>query len=308
MNKQRLIKLIDILKTKTDMDHKLSVSDICVLLEEGGIPSANRKTLYDDFRTLEAFGYDIEYDNGYYLSEAPFTLSEVKIMIDSLNSLKNLDDAFLKRLKDKLYSFISIYETKQLKKLEYRNRHRDLHFINRLEDTLNAIKNEKMLIIQRRTKKESEEIAPLFLYRENDYYYLYYHYEGSDRIYHTRFDNITSMNLTEKTIDITIPVEKIIANIEESSSSFHSSETSTIRFTIINDSERLRQRLQDDFPKLSFTGEGFFVKTSISEPLFAKLSAYGDDIKIDDPEVADRYVTFLQKIITRNSSENRNNQ
>ena len=41
---------------------------------------------------------------------------KIKIIIDSLNSLKNLDDRFLKKLKDKLYSFISIYEEKDLKK------------------------------------------------------------------------------------------------------------------------------------------------------------------------------------------------
>ena len=120
--------------------------------------------------------------------------------------------------------------------------------------------------------------------------------------------NIGDTVLSDEKDDLSISKEKILAQIEESSSSFHSSETSTIRFTIINDSDRLRLRLQDDFPKLSFTKEGFFIKTSISEPLFAKIVSYGDDIKIDDPEVADRYIRFLQKIITRNSSGNRNNQ
>ncbi|MBO5527029.1 MAG: hypothetical protein J5946_03190, partial [Erysipelotrichaceae bacterium] len=97
MNKQRLFSLVSIMKEYSDMDHKLSIGEICALLEKEGITSVNRKTLYDDFRSMEIFGYDVEYENGYYLSEAPFSVSEIKIIIDSLNSLKNLDDRFLKK-------------------------------------------------------------------------------------------------------------------------------------------------------------------------------------------------------------------
>ena len=154
MHRERLLKLLELLIRYTDMDHKLSISQLCDLLSDQGISVSNRKTLYDDFRLLSRMGYEIEYDNGYYLSEAPFSLSEIKIMIDSLNSLRNLDEHFLESLKKKLYGFISIYEAKKLKKLEYRNRHRDRRFLNRLEDVLSAINNDTALIIQRMNKDE----------------------------------------------------------------------------------------------------------------------------------------------------------
>ena len=308
MNKERLMRLIEIMRQESDMDHKLTIAGICAKLEEKGIPGANRKTLYDDFKALEALGYDVEYDNGYYLSEAPFSVSEIKIIIDSLNSLKNLDDRFLKSLKEKLYSFISIYEAKDLMKLEYRNRHKDLHFINRLEDALQAIRHEKILEIRRTGKTQSEEIVPLFLHRNNDYYYLYYHYPGKEKIYHLRFDHILSMKITDRSDDVNIPLSNVISNIEESSSSYHGSDSRVLSFEICEDSDTLREQLQDDFSNIVFTKEGFSARVSISNAFFARLTAYGDRIKISDPEVAEQYTDYLKAIIIRNSPENRNNQ
>ena len=300
MHRERLLKLLELLISYTDMDHKLSINELCDLLSDEGVSVSNRKTLYEDFKLLSKMGYEIEYDNGYYLLEAPFSLSEIKIMIDSLNSLKNLDEHFLNSLKKKLYSFISIYETKQLKKLEYQNKHKDRKFLNRLEDVLNALNSDSMIIIQR-INKTKEEIAPLFLHRQNDFYYLYYHYPQSDKIYHTRFDNILSTTLSDIRNDIDIPIEKVIEHIEESTSSFHSGKGKLVKIEIVEDSSYLRQRLEDDFPNLIFTSKGFSIRASINDVFFARLVSYGEQIKISDRNIADQYIDFLNRIITRNS-------
>lgn len=301
-NKKRILQLIEILKKNTDMDHKLSLNEIASLLEEQGIDIQNRKTLYDDFKALSDFGYDVDYNNGYYLTEAPFTLSEVKIIIDSLNSLKNLDDSLLIKINNKLYSFISDYEEKLLRKLEYRNKHSDRKFIHRLEDTLEAINNNKTLIISRPNKDE-EEICPLFLYRNNDYYYLYYHYLANEKIYHTRFDNILNAKITNNDNDINISRNKIIETINESSNAFYSSKAELIKFKIVNDTEYLRTRLTDDFANIVFTTNGFSIKASVNNAFFSKLTSYGDDIKISDKKIADQYIKFLNTIITRNKAK-----
>lgn len=298
-NKTRLLKLLEILKKNTDMDHKLSLNEITALLQDSNIEIQNRKTLYDDFNSLSEAGYEIEYDDGYYLSEAPFSLSEVKIIIDSLNSLKNLDDKLLNQLNNKLYSFVSIYEEKLLRKLEYHNKHSDRKFINRLEDTLNAVSENKTLIIKR-SNKDEEEICPIFLYRNNDFYYLYYHYLGNEKIYHTRFDNIESMKLTDNKNDINISRNTIIETINASSNAYYSNKAQNISFKIINDTEYLRSRLLDDFPNIIFTKDGFNIKASINNVFFSKLASYSTDIKISDKKVADEYIKYLKQIITRN--------
>lgn len=299
MNKARLLFLIEILKRYSDIDHKLSLNDIISYLEENDITVSNRKTLYDDFKILSQYGYDIDYDNGYYLSQSPFTISEIKIIIDSLNSLKSLDDSFLNVLKDKLYSFISIYEQNDLKKLEYHIKHKDKKFINRLEDALQAINSNQTIIIKR-INRDAEEITPIFLYRVNDYYYLYYHYLNSEKIYHARFDNIIDIKLTNNIDNVYIPIDKVIEHISQSSSGFYSQKAKTVKFIISEDSDYLRSRLMDDFPNIIFTKDGFVLKVSVNEVFFSKLVQYGKQIKISDKSIADQYSTYLNDIIIHN--------
>ena len=110
-NRKRLLLILEFLKKNSDADNRVSREDISSYLENEGLNPPNRKTIYEDIKLLNSMGYDIEYDDkGYYLLEAPFSLSEIKIIQDSLNSLKNFDIDLLHNLNDKLYSFISYNE------------------------------------------------------------------------------------------------------------------------------------------------------------------------------------------------------
>ena len=301
-NKKRILQLIEILKKNTDMNHKLSLNEIATLLENEGITIQNRKTLYDDFKVLNDYGYEVEYNNGYYLIESPFSISEIKIIIDSLNSLKNLDESLLNKLNEKLYSFVSDYEEKLLRKLEYHTKHSDKKFIHRLEDTLEAIDKNTTLIIKRKDKNE-EEICPIFLYRDNDFYYLYYHYLNNEKIYHMRFDNILNMKLTNNINDINIAKSKIIEHINASSNAFYSNKAESINFKILQDSEYLRSRLSNDFSNIMFTKDGFSIKASVNNAFFSKIVSYSNEIKISDKKIADKFIDYLNKIIIRNKAK-----
>ena len=103
-NKKRILYLIEILKKNSNFDRHLTLDEIITLLEEKNIKVDNRKTLYDDFKILNECGINVEYDNGYYLLDCPFNLSEIKIIQDSINSLKNLDTSFKNDINNKLYS------------------------------------------------------------------------------------------------------------------------------------------------------------------------------------------------------------
>ncbi|MDO4940783.1 MAG: WYL domain-containing protein [Erysipelotrichaceae bacterium] len=301
-NRSRILSLIKILRENTDIDHQLSLKNIITLLQENDIEIKNRKTLYEDFKVLSDYGYQIEYDEGYYLSESPFTISEIKVIVDSITSLKNIDDKVMHNLLAKLYSFLSKYEKKLLVSLEYHSKHHDKKFINRLEDALQAINSHTYISIKR-NNNEDEIIAPLFLYRSNDYYYMYYHYKGNSKIYHTRFDNISSIKLTDTIDDISISKQQIIKNINESTNSFYSSKAEAIDFTICEDSEYLRQRLIDDFPNIIFTKKGFNINASVNEAFFSKCVSYGTKIKINDTKIANSYLEYLNKIINNHTSK-----
>lgn len=296
-NKKRLLVLLEYLKKNTDKSNRVSMNDILDYLLDINIAVPNRKTIYDDIKTLNDFGYDIEYDNnGYYLLEAPFSLSEIKIIIDSINSLKNLDIKLLNELNNKLYSFISNDEEKLLNKLNYQNKHKDKKLLQRLEDILDSIKDNKAIEIKKKNGQK-DIVFPLFLYRANDYYYFYYHYENSKRIYHFRFDNIVDLNVLDLKDQINISRSEIIENIEASSNTYIKGKSDLVLIKIINNNEYLNERFLDDFPNALKTKDGFSIKVNVNNIFFSKIAAYGSDIKIGNEEIAYKYEEYLKDIL-----------
>ena len=295
-NKARILLLIKILRKNSNSEKHLKLNEICNLLENEGIKVDNRKTLYDDFKILNNYGINVEYDNGYYLLEAPFNLSEIKIIQDSIYSLKSIDKRLLDNLNNKLYSFISYDEEKLLETLKYTDKHKDKKFLQRMEDILEAIRLNKAVMIKRKNGKK-EEIFPVFVHRKNDYYYFYYHYENNEKLYHFRFDNINDVTILDKVDNLNIKRKNIIDTIEASSNSYFKENASLILIEILNDSNNIKQRILDDFPNAIETKAGFSIKISINEIFFSKLLAYGDNIKIKDKDTASRYKEYLKKVI-----------
>lgn len=297
-NKKRILYLIEILKKNSNFDRHLTLDEIITLLEEKNIKVDNRKTLYDDFKILNECGYNVEYDNGYYLLDCPFNLSEIKIIQDSINSLKNLDTSFKNDINNKLYSFISSDEEKLLEEIKYTNTQKAQKLLPKMEDILEAIKNHKMVSITTKNN-QIQDIFPIFIHRANDYYYFYFHYQDNNKIYHYRFDNIKDVLIKDTVDNINIPTKKIISHINESSNSFYTKETTKVNITFKTDSNmdsNLIGRLSDDFPGIIINKDKATLFVSINQIFFSKILAYGNEIKISDETIAYQYVEYLKSI------------
>ncbi len=293
-NKKRILYLIEILKKNSNFDRHLSLDEIISLLEHKNIRVDNRKTLYDDFKILNECGYNVEYDNGYYLLDCPFNLSEIKIIQDSINSLKNLDTSFKNDINNKLYSFISSDEEKLLEDIKYTNTQKAQKLLPKMEDILEAIKNHKMVSITTKNN-QIQDVFPIFIHRANDYYYFYFHYQDNNKIYHYRFDNIKDVLIKDAVDNINIPTKKIISHINESSNSFYTKETTKVNITFKTDSN-LIGRLSDDFPGIIINKDKATLFVSINQIFFSKILAYGNEIKISDETIAYQYVEYLKSI------------
>lgn len=297
-NKKRLLELINILRRNTNEETHLKLAEIIELLEEKGISVDNRKTLYNDFKILNDCNINVEHDiNGYYLLDAPFNLSEIKIIQDSIFSLKNLDTKLSNDLSDKLYKFISLEEEEFLESLKYVIKHKDKKLLQRMEDILLAIKKHYMVIVKRANGKQ-DEIYPVYIHRNNDYYYFYYHYKNNKNLYHFRFDNILDVTLTNNIDEINIFKKDIIKKIEESSNSFSGHDSTTVNFKILNKTYNIEDRIQNDFPNVIMTKEGFSVVVSINNNFFSKVLAYGKDIEIIDKKISKAYKDYLKDILS----------
>lgn len=297
-NKKRILYLIEILKKNSNFDRHLTLDEIITLLEEKNIKVDNRKTLYDDFKILNECGINVEYDNGYYLLDCPFNLSEIKIIQDSINSLKNLDTSFKNDINNKLYSFISSDEEKLLEDIKYTNTQKAQKLLPKMEDVLEAIKNHKMVSITTKNN-QIQDVFPIFIHRANDYYYFYFHYQDNNKIYHYRFDNIKDVLIKDTVDNINIPTKKIINHINESSNSFYTKETTKVNITFKTDSNmgsNLIGRLSDDFPGIIINKDKATLFVSINQIFFSKILAYGNEIKISDETIAYQYVEYLKSI------------
>lgn len=296
-NKKRLLVLLKILRKESNIDKHLSINDLIAFLNKEGILVNDRKTLYDDLKILNEEGFDIEYDNGYFLSEAPFSLSEIKIIQDSINSLKNLDSKFLEQLSKKLYAFISNDEEKFLESIKYLNKHANKKLLQQMEMILEAIKSHKSVEVKR-SNNQIEEVFPLFIHRENDYYYFYYHYPNSEKLYHYRFDNVESINFLKNIDEVTITRKKIIDTINASSNSYFKGSMQSVGITVLENNEILNKRIEDDFKDFIKTKNGYSIKVNVNPLFFSKLLAYGDKIKISDENIAEEYLNFLDSVKT----------
>lgn len=291
-NKKRILYLIEILKKNSNFDKHLSLDEIISLLEHKNIRVDNRKTLYDDFKILNECGINVEYDNGYYLLDCPFNLSEIKIIQDSINSLKNLDTSFKNDINNKLYSFISSDEEKLLEEIKYTNTQKAQKLLPKMEDILEAIKNHKMISITTKNN-QIQDIFPIFIHRANDYYYFYFHYQDNTKIYHYRFDNIKDVLIKDTVDNINIPTKKIISHINESSNSFYTKETTKVNISF---NPNIIDRLYDDFPGIIINKNKATLFVSINQIFFSKILAYGNEIKISDETIAYQYVEYLKSI------------
>lgn len=300
-NKRRILALIEIFRRYSDENHHLKYSEIVSLLKDRDIDLTCRQTLYSDIKILNDFGYNIEYDDGYYLLDAPFYLSEIKLLIDSLNSLIELDDYLINNISNKLYSFVSLYDEKYLRTLSFSFKHKKSSLLNHLEFIIEAIKNHCAIIITTRYNKDEKEIFPLFLHRENNHYYFYYHYPYSNKIYHYRFDTIKDIKPSDRKDEISIQKEAIIKQIIESTDSFSSNDKALINIKILNNDERTRERLINDFPSSIITAQGISIKVSINKVLFGKFVAYGKDILIENEDIKRRYYAYLLDITKDNT-------
>lgn len=131
--KLKLLYLLDMLRDQTDEEHGLSLSQIQTMLQKQMRleKQPDRKSLYDDFASLEDYGIEVERDdnNRYHLLDREFELPEIKLLIDSIQASKFLSEAKTRDLIKKLEKQCSHYQASTL--------HREVIIANRVK-TMNS--------------------------------------------------------------------------------------------------------------------------------------------------------------------------
>ena len=198
--KSKLVTLLRILEQRTDETHRLNVPQLVQLLENQGI-LAERKSIYSDIDTLRSLGYDIQLQRGrgggYWMASRAFELSELKLLVDAVQSSSVISARTSKRIIHKLEALCSDYEGTQLQRQVYvdgrpkTDSQTLLYSIDALHTAIN-----RGCLVQFRYKGSSavRTVSPWQLAWENGCYYLIaYQDEKAPPVRHYRVDRMSGV-------------------------------------------------------------------------------------------------------------------
>ena len=120
--KEKLVRLLEIMMKHTDDEHGLTMSDIICYLGEYGI-TAERKSIYDDFLVLSNIGFSVEKlptrPVSYYLADRIFELAELKLLVDAIESSKFITAGKSRDIISKLEIFAGKHRSRELARQVY---------------------------------------------------------------------------------------------------------------------------------------------------------------------------------------------
>lgn len=217
--KQKILVLLDLFKSKTDEEHGVTTSDIIDYLAEHGI-KAERKTVYADLNTLKEYGYEIskeKKDGNYYytLLDRDFQLPELKLLVDAVQASKFISAKKSSELIKKIENLASVYQAKQLQrqvfvsnriKTNYENVYYNVDELNLAINENRKIKFDyyewnlsKEMVLRKNGHKN--DISPWSLAWDDENYYLVAFDGNSGIIKHYRVDKMRKIEILDKARD-----------------------------------------------------------------------------------------------------------
>ena len=213
--KTKLLYVMEALLRESDEEHPLSMEDLLRYLSEKGI-RAERKSVYSDIETLQAFGLDIHGTRGrtagYYVGERDFELPEIKLLIDSVQSSKFITERKTMQLIRKLAGLMSVHEAALMKRQMYvKNRIKSMnesiyYNVDALHQAIAADKQIEFRYSSYTITKEKKfrrggrpyRVSPLALSWAEENYYLIAYEAETDKIKHFRVDKMDSIRIVDQ--------------------------------------------------------------------------------------------------------------
>lgn len=212
--KLKLLYIRDYLRQHTDENHPASVNQLIEHLSMNNIP-CERKTIYDDIQQLTDYGEDIvmvkKKNGGYYCASTEFSLPEIRLLVDSIQSSKFITEKQSLSLISKLEGLTNKYEASQLQRqVVVQNRVKTMteSVFNGVDHISYAINNNltirfRYFVYNLNKKPEYKhegkfyEVSPFTLIWDNENYYLLAYDAEAGIMKHFRVDKMNNIRYTE---------------------------------------------------------------------------------------------------------------
>ncbi len=305
--KLKMLYIADFLYHKTDENHSVSTAEIIEMLKKNGI-DAERKTIYSDIEALKLYGLDIIVSKGrgggISMVSREFQLSELKLLVDAVQSSRFITTKKSYEIIKKLGSLASAYEKDDLQ--------REVYIVNRIKndnenifystDTIHhAIHTDRMITFRyfnygvdkkKMYHKNGEKIkvSPFGLQYDSEKYYLIAFDGYASKIKHYRVDKMENVEIIDESRDGKGYFRKFdIAEYSNATITMYQGEVTDVTLKI---PEKLAGVIIDKFgKKCKFikTDDGEYsvaVKAALTPTLYSWVFTFGGEMKITAPEKA----------------------
>ena len=318
--KLKLYYLAKILIGKTDEEHYLTMSQIQECLEEYGV-TADRKSLYDDFKALETLGIEVILEHegkGYYYHVASkhFEVAELKLLVDSIQASKFITEKKSNALIKKLTAFVSEYEASQLKRQvvvqgRIKAMNESIYYV--VDEIHSAISNNKQIrfeylkwnlkkeLVPR--KNESYVVSPWALTWDDENYYLIAYDSEAEKIKHYRVDKMRRLEITDKKREGKDHFKAFdMASYSKMNFGMFGGKEETIILKFKNEMVGvLIDRFGKEIPIKASRDEGWSetrVEVAVSDQFLGWIFALGTNVKILGPDwVIEHYKSELMNVL-----------
>ena len=305
----RLLRVLEILKVKSDAEHPISSSEMLEELAKYGI-EAERKSIYKDIEALQEAGYLIGKSagkkRGFYMDGRGFTLPELSLLTDAVMAAGFVPKRNTQELVGKLQAEVSVYQAAELKDrvfIENRSKAKNSEIYDNIEILNTAIiKSRKVKLIYEKAvlngtnlvaNQKEMVISPYALLWESDHYYLIGNNQKYDNLTHLRVDRIAKVEMLKSE-------SRHFSEVSEYQQRFDTADYAKKVFNMFGGEKcridlecnvKLLDQMTDKFTDgifiRHFDGEDTFRFTAdavLSEGLIGWLMQFGGDVKVLSPE------------------------
>ncbi len=312
--KQKLLYIMKFFMEKTDDEYGVTVADIIDYLDEYDI-AAERKSIYNDIECLRDFGFDIVKSKVgkislFSLVSRDFTLEEIKLLIDAVQSSKFIT---LKKSRELIRKIEHLTSENQAKEL-----HRQVIVANRVKnsnediyrniDCINRAINKKRkigfyytrwavsrtgarkVIKVRRHDGTRYFLTPKALTWDDENYYLIAYDKEAEKLKHFRVDKMEDISVEDVRADSAKAVDKFdLAVYTKQVFGMYGGDTVNVKLRFDDD---LIGVVVDRFSDKVFIqphSDGTFTMTAevmLSPQFYGWLFSFGDKVRIVSPKSA----------------------
>jgi len=214
-NNKRSLFILKFLTEQTDEKHLATITNINEYLRQYDL-DANRETISDCIKELQDVGYDIfcvrSTQNQYYMRERPFSLAEVKLLVDAVQSSRFISEEQSLELVSKLADLVGSHKGEILKRhlyIESRAKTDNagiMEYVDKIHQAITENRKIKFKYFEYNATKEkvlrydgyTYTLSPCVLVWNNDMYYVVGIYKDKEGFAKFRIDRMCELIVTDE--------------------------------------------------------------------------------------------------------------